>query len=153
MIIAVEGVEGAGKSTLIRTLSRRLEDRAGPPVVLREPGGSALGEEIRNILLHSEYEIPAETEVFLFMASRAQLVREKIIPAVRAGRTVLLDRFLLSSVAYQGGAGGIGIENVIEMGRLAIKLRDSLPVLNLPSVIGKSNITYEVLPIRGYRNG
>ena len=120
-LIAVEGVEGAGKTTLAAAIAGHLEEKGLRVSVFREPGGTALGESIRRILLHSEMDIPARTEVFLFMASRAQLVVEKIIPALSAGRTVVLDRYLLSSVAYQGGAGDLGIEGVIEIGRLAIE--------------------------------
>jgi len=121
MVIAVEGVEGAGKSTLVRALALKVRRRGREVEVLREPGGTPLGEEIRRLLLETEYELSAEAELFLFMASRAQLVREKILPALAAGRVVLLDRYLLSSVAYQGGAGGLGTDTVLAMGRLAVK--------------------------------
>lgn len=129
-VLAVEGGEGAGKSTLAGAIAERLDDGGAPVLVLREPGGTGLGESIRNLLLHPDLpaesapvptDMPAATELFLFMASRAQLVREKILPAIAAGRSVLLDRYLLSSVAYQGGAGGIGIEAVIQVGRIAIE--------------------------------
>lgn len=119
-IIAVEGVEGAGKSTLMRGLAGSLDERGVRTLSLREPGGTDLGEQIREVLLHGQIDLSPETELFLFMASRAELVRERILPAVDEGTSVLLDRYLLSSVAYQGGAGGLGIEKVIDIGRLAV---------------------------------
>ncbi|HHN45878.1 MAG TPA: dTMP kinase [Planctomycetes bacterium] len=120
LIIAVEGVEGAGKSTLAEAIARRVEEQGHPAVLLRDPGGTALGEKIRAILLKGEDPRSPVAEAFLFMAARRQLVDERILPAVEAGETVVLDRFLLSSLAYQGVAGGVGMDAVLEMGRIAV---------------------------------
>ena len=88
-------------------------------VCVREPGGTAVGERVRSVLLDRRGRMCAETELFLYMASRAQLVREKIAPALRRGRWVVCDRFLYSSVAYQGAAG-LDTRGIWEMGRLAV---------------------------------
>jgi dTMP kinase len=100
-LIAFEGVEGAGKTTQVALLARRL-DRAGVPHrVLREPGGTLVGDRIRAFLLDPASDLAARTEALLFMASRAQLVEREIVPALSDGCVVLLDRFFLSTYAYQ----------------------------------------------------
>ena len=100
-LIVFEGAEGAGKTTQIRILSERLATLAIPAVAVREPGGTPVGDEIREILLHPEQEITAATEALLFMASRAELVAREIRPSLGNGFAVLLDRFFLSTYAYQ----------------------------------------------------
>src|SRR6266487_4641816 len=104
MFITFEGTEGGGKSTQIQILAQRLGAPGRPVRVLREPGGSPIGEEIRHTLKHSEvnHAMTSETELLLMNASRAQLVREVIRPALAAGEIVLCDRFYDSSTAYQG---------------------------------------------------
>ena len=100
-LIVFEGAEGAGKTTQIRILAERLAAADIPSVAVREPGGTPVGDDIREILLHPEQEITAASEALLFMASRAELVAREIRPSLGAGFTVLLDRFFLSTYAYQ----------------------------------------------------
>lgn len=114
--ISFEGVDGCGKSTQAALLADALE-RAGRRVVrTREPGGTALGEELRRVLLESSPgAIGAIAEMHLFAAARAQLVEEVIAPALEAGDWVVADRFLDSSLAYQGVARGLGVERVLHV--------------------------------------
>lgn len=113
-LISFEGSEGSGKSTQISRMARRFEDAGYDVVVTREPGGTPIGEEIRHILMHSDKssEMCPETELLLFAASRAQLVREVILPGVAEGKIVLCDRFMDSSTVYQGIARNIQSEPV-----------------------------------------
>lgn len=111
--ISLEGGEGAGKSTQVKALSAALRDRGLDVVETREPGGSTGAEAIRQLLLTGpEERWSAEAEALLFAAARADHVAKTIRPALEAGQWVLADRFLDSSLAYQGGAGGLGIEAV-----------------------------------------
>jgi dTMP kinase len=107
MLITVEGLDGAGKTTLIAGLARELG-----ATVLREPGGVALAERIRALVADPSLHVDARAEALLFAAARAQLVAEKLRPLLDAGETVLLDRFVDSSLAYQGGGRELGIEVV-----------------------------------------
>ena len=100
-LIVFEGAEGAGKTTQIRILAERLATAGIAAVAVREPGGTPVGDAIREILLHPEQEITAASEALLFMASRAELVAREIRPSLGAGFVVLLDRFFLSTYAYQ----------------------------------------------------
>jgi dTMP kinase len=109
--LAVEGVDGAGKSTVCREIAGRLRARGQSVVEVREPGGTRLGEEIRSLLLHGEAMAPW-TEALLFAAQRAQLAAEVIAPALARGDYVVSDRSYFSSLAYQGGARGLGIDRV-----------------------------------------
>jgi dTMP kinase len=113
LLITFEGPEGSGKTTLVEALAARLGEAGRACVVLREPGGTPLGERIRQILLDpAASAMCAETELLLMVASRAQLVREAIRPALAAGKIVLCDRFADASVAYQGYGRGLGEEIV-----------------------------------------
>jgi dTMP kinase len=107
LLIVFEGAEGAGKSTQLRLLADWLGARGHDVVAVREPGGTVVGDEIRRILLDSDLDIVPRSEALLFMASRAQLVECKIRPAVEGGAVVLLDRFFLSTYAYQGVGRGL----------------------------------------------
>lgn len=107
--IAFEGVDGAGKSTQVRRLADALEAAGTTVVLVREPGGTALGEAVREILLTAkEIELTTEAEALLFLASRVQLYETVIRPALAAGQTVISDRFHLSTLVYQGIAGQLG---------------------------------------------
>src|SRR5688572_6421734 len=112
--ITFEGTEGGGKSTQINLLAARLRERGLTVRTLREPGGTPIGEEIRHTLQHSAQNqaMTAEAELLLMNASRAQLVREVIRPALRAGEIVLCDRFYDSTTAYQGFGRGLDLERV-----------------------------------------
>jgi dTMP kinase len=114
LLVTFEGPEGSGKTTLIGALAAHLGARGCDPLVLREPGGTSIGERIRSILLdRSSQGMCPQTELLLMEASRAQLVREKIVPALEAGLLVLCDRFADASVAYQGYGRGLG-DRVVE---------------------------------------
>jgi dTMP kinase len=106
-LIVFEGPEGAGKSTQLHRLARWLEQRGAPVSVLREPGGTGLGDGIRRILLDPSSDIDERAEALLFMASRAQLVAREIRPRLDRGDIVLLDRFFLSTYAYQVAGRGL----------------------------------------------
>lgn len=103
--ITFEGTEGSGKTTQAELLAGWLEKEN--PVLVREPGGTELGEQIRDVLLYKGLEIDAEAEMYLFMASRRQLIAEVIAPALAAGQIVIADRYHDSTLAYQGGARGV----------------------------------------------
>lgn len=120
--ISLEGGEGVGKSTQIRALAESLKSRGIEVVVTREPGGSAGAEAIRDLLLSgTDDRWGARAEALLFAAARADHVEKTIRPALEAGKWVLSDRFVDSSLAYQGGAGGLGIEAVREINAFAIR--------------------------------
>jgi dTMP kinase len=110
--ISLEGGEGVGKSTQVRALAEALKERGIDCVVTREPGGSGGAERIRDLLLNPQEDWSASSEALLFAAARADHIEKTIRPALEAGRWVLSDRFVDSSMAYQGGAGGIGIERI-----------------------------------------
>ncbi len=118
--ISLEGGEGVGKSTQVRALDEALEQRGIDVLVTREPGGSEGAERIRDLLLGRDAEWGARAEALLFAAARADHVERLIAPALADGRWVLCDRFIDSSLAYQGGAGGLGIETVRAINAFAI---------------------------------
>src|SRR5690242_15053368 len=119
-LITLEGGEGAGKSTVLEAVRAQLAERGVDVLVTREPGGTAAGEAIRSILLDAKLRgLCAESELLLMFASRAQLVREVVMPALAAGRWVLADRFTDASFAYQGGGRGQPIERITELERWA----------------------------------
>lgn len=121
MFITFEGIDFSGKSTQIELLKDYLVEHNKKVEVLREPGGTEISEKIRNILLDNKNEkLVAEAELFLFSASRAQLVREKIRPYLEKGIYVISDRFHDSSTAYQGYGRGIPIDVVMKVHELAI---------------------------------
>ncbi len=121
-LLSFEGSEGCGKSTQIALLRARLEAAGRRVEMLREPGGTELGERIRHLLQHAKEGegMSMETELLLFAASRAQLVREKIRPLLEAGVFVILDRFLDSTTVYQGHARGLPFESVQAINHFAI---------------------------------
>jgi dTMP kinase len=118
-LIAFEGVEGAGKSTQLELLRQELEKLGCQVTTTREPGGTPAGEQIRSILLDRGSTLDARAEALLFAAARAQLVEQVIRPALERGEVVLCDRYLDSSLAYQGTARGLGQEPVIAINRFA----------------------------------
>ena len=111
-LIVFEGGEGSGKSTQLRLLSDALTKAGVAHRCLREPGGTALGAEVRRLVLEREWEVDARAEALLFMASRAQMVARELRPALASGEHVLLDRFFLSSYAYQIGGRGLPEDEV-----------------------------------------
>ncbi len=120
MLISFEGIDGSGKTTQAELLSKGLNNEGIPNEVVREPGGTSLGEGVRELLLHrTDLKINPVTEFLLFSASRAQLVREKIIPLLDSGKTVILDRYFYSSIAYQGFGRGVPIEDVEAVSQFA----------------------------------
>lgn len=121
-LLSFEGSEGCGKSTQIGLLRTRLEAAGRAVVVLREPGGTEIGESIRHLLQHAKEgaDMTPESELLLFAASRAQLVREKIRPLLESGTFVILDRFLDSTTVYQGIARGLSLESVRAINHFAI---------------------------------
>lgn len=119
--ITLEGPEGSGKSTHARRLVAQLQDGGHSVIVAREPGGTPLGEAVRRLLQHDAggEGMVAEAELFLFMASRAQLVRQVILPALAEGVCVVCDRFADSTTAYQGYARGCDVEKILALNELA----------------------------------
>jgi dTMP kinase len=133
-LVVFEGAEGVGKTTQARRLIQWLSDHHVPHLALREPGGTPLGEGIRQLLLDPANTLVPEAEALLFVASRAQLVAERIIPALEAGHIVVLDRFFLSTYAYQIYGRGLDATYVLASNRMAVGdlVPDITLVLDLP---------------------
>lgn len=134
LFISLDGLDGTGKSTQCQLLAEWLRKQGQEVVECTDPGGTTVGEAIRELLLGRRDDMSLPCEAFLFMASRAQLTAEVIRPALAAGKTVLADRYLLANVVYQGHAGGLDPDRLWEIGRLATGglLPDLTFVLDLP---------------------
>jgi dTMP kinase len=137
-LIAFEGVEGAGKSTQLEVLRQALEKAGHRVVTTREPGGTPVGEQVRSILLDPASTLDARAEALLFAAARAQLVEQVIRPALERGEVVLCDRYVDSSLAYQGAARGLGREPIAAINRFATSglLPDLVVLLRLDPAEG-----------------
>ncbi len=109
LLVSLEGIDGCGKSTQMELLQNKLSQKNISFISVREPGGTAAGEGIREVLLQTSYAITAEAELLLYMAARAELSRQVIIPALTEGKLVLCDRFTDSTLAYQGYGGGMDL--------------------------------------------
>lgn len=120
IFITFEGGEGSGKSSALRLINERLIQSGAQTVLTREPGGTPISEEIRNIILdRKNTDMDPRTEALLYAASRRQHLVQKIWPALKEGKIVLCDRYLDSSLAYQGGARGIALEDVLNINMFA----------------------------------
>lgn len=121
-LITFEGCEGVGKSTQVRLLKEYLEKTGQEAIFLREPGGTRISEKIREIILSVDnMEMTDECEVLLYNASRAQLINEVIIPALDSGKLVICDRFIDSTLAYQGYARGLGVDYIAALNEIVCK--------------------------------
>jgi len=128
--ISFEGPEGAGKTTVIKEVYERLKNEGNRVIMTREPGGIRIAEKIREIILDNDHqEMDAKTEALLYAAARRQHLVEKVVPALREGTIVLCDRFVDSSLAYQGHARGLGIDEVLSINEFAIG--DTMPDLTV----------------------
>ncbi len=143
-LISFEGAEGSGKSTQIARLAKRLTKLKHDVLSVREPGGTEIGEQVRNIIVHNSSgdEMCAETELLLFAAARAQLVREVIAPALLDGQIVLSDRFLDSSTVYQGIGRQLGADPVAMINHFAVgKVMPALTIiLDVPPKVSLARI-------------
>ena len=120
MFITLEGPEGSGKTTAVEAAVKELEARGYQIVRTREPGGTPIAEQIRNVILDKENtKMDPRTEALLYAASRRQHLVEKVWPALKEGKIVICDRYLDSSLAYQGGARGLGLDNILNVNMFA----------------------------------
>ena len=120
--IVIDGPDGCGKTTQTKLLTQWLKEQGVEVEAFRDPGATAIGEKVRQILLNPEHiAMSTETEVLLYMAAKVQLWQEKIAPALDAKKCVILDRWLSSTCAYQGYAGGFGADNVIKIATDSLK--------------------------------
>lgn len=156
--ISLEGGEGSGKSTIIKILSEHLRANHYDYLISREPGGVPISEAIREILLTCQYqEMDARTEALLFAAARRQHLVEKVLPAIEEGKIVILDRFVDSSLVYQGMARGIGYDEVLAVNLFAIEqfmpqvtiLLDVDPKVGLSRVHGSATREVNKLDLEG----
>jgi dTMP kinase len=130
IFITIEGGEGAGKTSVIGEIKRYVEELGDTCILTREPGGISIAEKIREVILDVNHkEMDEHTEALLYAAARRQHLVEKVIPALNRGVTVICDRFVDSSLAYQGYARGLGIDNVLEINHFAIQ--DCMPDLTI----------------------
>lgn len=134
-LITVEGVDGAGKTTLVEGLAAALHGA----VVLRDPGGTELSERVRALVKDPALSVSARAEALLYAAARAQLVEERLRPLVEAGATVLIDRFVDSSLAYQGGGRGLGVEWVRSINEFGI-VPDRTFLLRIPPAAARARL-------------
>jgi len=143
-LISFEGSEGSGKSTQIARLAAHFQKTDREVLTTREPGGTEIGEQIRNIIVHNSKgdEMCAETELLLFTAARAQLVREVIAPALLRGAIVLSDRFLDSSTVYQGIARNLAADPVAQINRFAVGevMPDLTIVIDVPEEVSLARL-------------
>src|SRR3954467_14856373 len=147
-LISFEGSEGSGKTTQIARLAKRLQKIGRDVVSTREPGGTEIGEQIRSIIVHNSRgdEMCAETELLLFTAARAQLVREVIAPALMRGAIVLSDRFLDSSTVYQGIGRNLAADPVNQINRFAVGnvMPDLTIVIDVPEEVSLARLKTRV---------
>ncbi|HYH90480.1 MAG TPA: dTMP kinase [Solirubrobacteraceae bacterium] len=141
-LITVEGLDGAGKTTLVAGLTRELAARGRELLVLREPGGVELSERIRLLVKDPELSVDPRAEALLYAAARAQLVAEELVPLLESGQWVLLDRFVDSSLAYQGAGRGLGIEAIRTLNELATGglAPDRTLLLRIDPAVGRARI-------------
>jgi dTMP kinase len=139
-LITIEGIDGAGKSTLAAALRDTLTTRGIDVLLLREPGGVAAAERIRELVIDPDLHVTARAEALLYAAARAQLVEEAIEPQLATGRWLLLDRFIDSSLAYQGGGRQLGIDAVRSINEFAIRTArpDRTLLLMIDQHLGRS---------------
>lgn len=142
--ISFEGPEGAGKSSVLRAVTAALQERADVDLVTtREPGGSHIAEMIRNVILTpEEHGMDARTEALLYAAARRQHLVDVVLPALDAGQVVISDRYVDSSLAYQGGGRGLGVATVWEMNQFAMDgvLPDLTVYLDVPVEVGLARV-------------
>lgn len=139
IFITMEGPDGSGKSTQIALLKEYLEKEGYDVIITREPGGTKISENIREVILNPDYkEMSSVTEMLLYASARAQLIAEVIGPAIDSGKAVISDRFVDSSLVYQGIARGLGVEKVYEINKAAIGdyMPDVTFMLDLPAETG-----------------
>jgi dTMP kinase len=141
-LITIEGIDGAGKSTLAVALVAALRERGVAVELLREPGGVVLSERIRALVVDPTLRVDPAAEALLYAAARAQLVAERLRPALAAGTWVVLDRFVDSSLAYQGAARGLGADAVRAINALATGglVPDRTLLLRLPLDVGRARL-------------
>ena len=148
MFITIEGPEGSGKTTAVDTAVKELEKMGYQIVRTREPGGTPIAEQIRNVILDkNNTAMDQRTEALLYAASRRQHLVEKVWPALKEGKIVICDRYLDSSLAYQGGARGLGIDNILNVNMFATEgtfpdltlLFDLQPEVGLARIAANSN--------------
>ena len=148
MFITIEGPEGSGKTTAVDTAVKELEKMGYQIVRTREPGGTPIAEQIRNVILDkNNVAMDQRTEALLYAASRRQHLVEKVWPALKEGKIVICDRYLDSSLAYQGGARGLGVDNILNVNMFATEgtfpdltlLFDIDPQLGLARIAANAN--------------
>jgi len=139
MFITLEGIEGSGKTSQVRYIAEFLEENGHDCLVTREPGGTGIGEKIRAIVLDPENrDLAPETELLLYMADRAQHVHTLILPALRAGKTVICDRYMDATLVYQGYARGLDMDLIDRLHQMTISglKPDMTFLLDLPPEAG-----------------
>jgi dTMP kinase len=141
-LITVEGLDGAGKTTLVAGVTRELAARGRELLVLREPGGVELSERIRTLVKDPELNVHSRAEALLYAAARAQLVAEELVPLLDDGQWVLLDRFVDSSLAYQGAGRGLGVEQIRTLNAFATGglTPDRTLLLRIDPAVGRARI-------------
>jgi len=134
LYVAIEGIDGSGKSTFLKELVNELNKKEVSFITLREPGHGLIGEKIRELLLSNEYKVSNRSEVLLFAANRAQLAYDEIKPAIDSGKWVFSDRTVISSLAYQALGRGLSLDRVQEINEFALDgiWPNKVILLNLP---------------------
>ena len=142
LFVSMDGLDGCGKSTQVRNLSDRLSDLGFKSTTCVDPGGTEIGKMLREILLHHKTHIATRCEALLFMASRAQLVDQVILPALEKGEVVISDRYLLANIVYQGYAGGLDLDQLWQTGLLSTGglIPDITFLLDLPVLVSRQRV-------------
>lgn len=146
ILITFEGIERCGKTIQAKLLYEYLKQKGIPCILVHEPGGTKIGEEIRNILLDEKnIKMSPKTELFLYLAARAQLLEEVILPSLKEGKVVICDRFSDSTLAYQGGGRNLSLEKISQINKYATdKLKPHLTILiDIPVSISQERIGKE----------
>ena len=144
MFVTIEGPEGSGKSTATETVINKLRELGYDVLKTREPGGTPISEQIRNVILDKKNKtMDGRTEALLYAAARRQHLVEKVWPAVKEGKIVICDRYIDSSLAYQGGARNLGIENIININMFATENTwpDLTLLFDIPPELGLERIS------------